>query len=92
MRMNTVCDEAGVLSERDLKLTAALCATLGVHQQVRRSGRLPEVVGDDCNWLPVLQIIATRGVDLALTPDEQLIYDAFWRAGRVPTGAVRVMS
>jgi len=85
-----VYDEAGVLSERELKLTAALYARLGAHRRMRR-GRLPRLVDDGCNWLPVQDIVRARGVDLLLTPDEQLVYDAFCRTGRVEGGAVRVM-
>ena len=87
-----VTDDAGVLSERELKLTAALYASLGAHRFIRKSGRLPKAIGDDCNWLPVQKIIAARGVDFALTPDEQVIYDAFVREGRVPSSAVRVLA
>jgi hypothetical protein len=91
--MNTVMvtDDAGVLSERELKLTAALYARLGAHRHVRRRGRLPKLTDDGCHWVPVQEIVRARGVDLSLTPDEQLVYDAFCRAGRVPGGAVRVM-
>ena len=85
-----VYDDAGVLSERDLRLTAALYARLGAHRGMRR-GRLPQVDDDGCHWVPVQEIVRTRGVDLSLTPDEQLVYDAFCRSGRVPGGAVRVM-
>lgn len=85
-----VCDDAGLLSEQDLKLTAALWADQGADDHLRRSGRLPDAIGDD-SWWAVPQIIATRGTDLALTPDEQLVYDAFCREGRVPNSAVRLM-
>jgi hypothetical protein len=85
-----VVDEAGALSERELRLTAALYAHFGAATQVRR-GRLPRIEDDGCHWVPVQEIVRTRGVDLALTADEQVVYDAFCRAGRVPGGAVRVM-
>jgi len=85
-----VYDESGVLSERELKLTAALYTRLGAHRRMRR-GRLPRLVDDGCHWVPVQEILRERGVDLSLTPDEQLVYDAMRRAGRVHGGAVRVM-
>ena len=85
-----VYDDAGVLSERELRLTAALYARLGAHRRMR-SGRLTPLKDDGCQWVPVQEIVRARGVDLALTPDEQMVYDAFVRAGRVPGGAVRVM-
>ncbi len=86
-----VYDDTGVLSERELKLTAALYARLGAHRHMRRRGRLPGLPDDGCHWVPVQEIVRARGVDLSLTPDEQAVYDAFCRAGRVPGGAVRVM-
>lgn len=85
-----VRDDEGVLSERELRLTAALYARLGAHRRMRR-GRLPRLEDDGCRWVPVQEIVRARGVDLSLTPDEQLVYDALCRAGRVPGGAVRVM-
>ena len=88
--MAHVTDETGLLTERELKLTAALYASLGAHRFMRKSGQLPQAIGDDCHWLPVQRIVATRGVDFILTKDEQYIYDAFVRAGRVPGAAVRV--
>ena len=85
-----VYDESGVLSERELKLTAALYARLGAHRRMRR-GRVPRLADDGCHWVPVQEIVRERGVDLSLTPDEQVVYDAFCRAGRVNGGSVRVM-
>lgn len=85
-----VYDESGVLSDRELKLTAALYARLGAHRRMRR-GRVPQLVDDGCHWVPVQEIVRERGVDLLLTPDEQLVYDALCRAGRVHGGSVRVM-
>ena len=86
-----VYDESGVLSERELKLTAALYARLGAHRKMRR-GRVPRLTDDGCHWVPVQEIVRERGVDLSLTADEQLVYDAFCRAGRVNGGSVRVMT
>jgi len=85
-----VYDDSGVLSERELKLTAALYAKLGAHRRMRR-GRVPRLADDGCHWLPVQEIVRERGVDLSLTTDEQLVYNAFCRAGRVNGGSVRVM-
>lgn len=88
--MMNVYDDAGVLSERELRLTAALYARLGAHRRMRR-GRVPQLEDDGCQWVPVREIVRERGVDLSLTPDEQRLYDAFCKMGRVPGGAVRVM-
>lgn len=88
--MMNVYDDAGVLSERELRLTAALYTRLGAHQRMRR-GRVPQLEDDGCQWVPVREIVRERGVDLSLTPDEQRVYDAFCKMGRVPGGAVRVM-
>ena len=85
-----VVDETGALSERELKLTAALYAHFGAHKRMKR-GRLPKLDDDGCHWVPVQQIVRSRGVDLSLTPDEQVVYDAFLKAGRVQGAAVRVM-
>ncbi len=85
-----VVDETGALSERELKLTAALYVHFGAHTRMKR-GRLPKLDDDGCHWVPVQQIVRTRGVDLSLTREEQVVYDAFIRAGRVQGAAVRVM-
>ncbi len=85
-----VTDETGVLSERDLKLTAALYAHFGAAKAVR-SGKMPRIEEDGLHWVPVQQIVRARGVDLTLTADEQVVYDAFCKTGRVPGGAVRIM-
>jgi hypothetical protein len=86
-----VHDDDGVLSERELRLTAALYARLGAHRRMRR-GQVPRLEDDGCQWVPVGEIVSERGVDLALTPDEQQVYDAFCRMGRVPGGAVRLLA
>ena len=36
-------------------------------------------------------IIEERGLDFELTPDEQLVYDALIREGRLSGGAVRLV-
>ena len=88
--MITVYDDEGLLSERELRLTAALYTRLGAHRRLRR-GQVPQLKDDGCQWVPVREIVRERGVDIALTSDEQRVYDAFCRMGRVPGGAVRVM-
>jgi hypothetical protein len=87
----TVHDDEGVLSDRELRLTAALYARLGAHRRLRRGG-VPRIEDDGCQWVPVGEIVRERGVDLSLTSDEQRVYDAFCRAGRVPGGAVRLLA
>jgi hypothetical protein len=79
------------LRERELKLTAAVYAAHGAAEHVRKTGRLPDRIGGPWSVIPMRLIIEERGVDLTLTPDEQLVYDAIVREGRLPGGAVRLV-
>jgi hypothetical protein len=36
-------------------------------------------------------LIEARGTDVTLTPDEQLVYDAILREGRLPGGGIRLV-
>jgi hypothetical protein len=81
------------LTERELKLTAAVYATRSwVVEQVRTTGKLPESIPTGGVHIGMRLLIERRGADLALTSDEQLIYDAIVREARLPGGAVRLVS
>jgi hypothetical protein len=56
-----------------------------------RHGRPPDRIGGPWNVIPMRLVIQERGSDPALTPDEQLVYDAILREGRLPGGAVRLV-
>lgn len=86
--LSTGHDVAG-LDDRDLRLTAAVYAGQGVADHIRQHGHLPRVIEDD-GWWMVPALIGTRGLDLRLSADEQLVYDALRREGRLPGAAVRV--
>jgi hypothetical protein len=75
-------------TKRELKLTAAVYARLGAAKHVRETGRLPDEIGGSWNYMPMNKIIQERGTDIALNPDEQLIYDAIIRERRLPGGSV----
>jgi hypothetical protein len=77
------------LTERELRLTAALYARHGAAAHLRETGRLPEQIGGLWSVIPMRLIIEERGPDLTLTPDEQLVYEAILREGRLPGGGVR---
>jgi hypothetical protein len=79
------------LRERELKLTAAVYAAHGAADHVKKTGRLPDRIGGPWSVIPMRLIIEERGTDLTLTPDEQLVYDAIVREGRLPGGAVRLV-
>lgn len=81
--------ESKTITHRELKLTAALYTHIpDLLAHVKATGRLPEEI-NPCPWLcmPLRQIIETRGTDITLNPDEQLIYDAIVREGRLPGGS-----
>src|SRR5262245_26103163 len=80
------------LSEQELRLTAAVYASHGAAKHVRETGKLPESIGGLWSVIPMRRIIAERGADFALTEDEQLIYEAILREGRLPGGAVRLVA
>lgn len=72
---------------KELKLTAALYASRpGVVAHLRFAGILPSDInmGGGCIGLHLL--IESRGPDIDLTPDEELVYDAIIRERRFPGG------
>jgi hypothetical protein len=79
------------LTERELKLTAAVYARLGAADHVRQTGSLPERLGGPWNVIPMRLVLQERGTDVTLTPDEQLVYETILREARLPGGAVRLM-
>ena len=85
--MNDLSD----LTERELKLTAALYARMGAVPHLRETGRLPDSIGGLWNVIPMRLVLKERGTDPTLTQDEQLVYDAILREGRLPGGAVRLL-
>lgn len=83
-------DVPNELTPRELKLTAILYAKLGAATAVRKTGRLPDQIGGNWNWVPMGVVMRERGADapLVLTDDEQLVHDAIVRENRLPGGAV----
>ena len=79
------------LTEQELKLTAVVYARLGAVPPLRQTGRLPDRIGGLWNVIPMRVVLRERGSDPTLTPDEQLVYDAILREGRLPGGAVRLV-
>ncbi len=79
------------LTERELKLTAAIYAKHGAARHLRETGKLPDVIGGPWSVIPMRHVIEERGTDIELTEDERLIYDALLREGRLPGGAVRLV-
>ena len=75
-------------SERELKVTAALYAMLGVVPYLKEHGRLPDRIGGPWNYIPARILLQQRGPDLELTDDERLVYEAILREGRLPGGSV----
>jgi hypothetical protein len=80
------------LSDRELRLTAALYAHRpGVVEHVRATGRLPQEIATGGAEIGLKLLIRRRGVDITLTDDEQLVFDAILREGRLPGGSVRLV-
>ena len=81
------------LSEKELKLTAAVYATNArVVDTVRKTGKLPETIPNGGLHIAANVIIRKRGEDITLTKDEQLVFDAILREGRLPGGSVMLVS
>jgi hypothetical protein len=77
-------------SERELKLTAALYASRPwILEHVRATGSLPEEFTLPGAQIGLRLLIEARGRDITLTPDEELMYQAIVREGRLPGGSVR---
>lgn len=81
-----------VLSKEELKLTAALYAKRpGVVDYIRETGKLPESIPTGGANIGANLLIRSRGTDITLTEDEQLVYDAILREKRLPGGCVRLV-
>ena len=83
--------EVSRLTDRELRLTAAVYALHGAARHLRETGSLPARIGGLCSVIPMRLVIEARGVDLELTEDERLVYEAIIREGRLVGGAVRVL-
>jgi hypothetical protein len=82
---------ASGVTDRELRLTAALYARHGAAAHLRETGRLPDVIGGPWSIIPMRHILEERGPSLELTEDERLIYEAIIRERRLPGGAVRLL-
>lgn len=82
-----------LLSEKELKLTAALYTKLqGVLAHVRATGELPPDLQPKPHYcIPLRLLIEERGTDIALSPDERLVYEAIVRAGCTPGGSCNLL-
>lgn len=79
------------LSDNELRMTAIVYARMGAAKHLRETGRLPDSIGGLWNVIPMRLTIEERGTDPTLTQDEQLVYDAIVKEGRLPGGAVRLV-
>ena len=74
-------------SAAEAKVTAAVYTQLsGILDHVRSTGRLPDTI-ESVNALAILAyVVESRGADINLTPDEQLVYAAMIKEGRMDGG------
>ena len=80
------------LSERELKLTAALYAEMdGVLKHVKKTGKLPKKIYNGGAHIGMRILIEKRGTNITLDADEQLVYNAILKEGRLPGGSVRLV-
>lgn len=82
------------LSPRELALTAILYTKMGAATAVHKTGRLPNTIGGNWNWVALNVVIRERGGtrNLTLTPDERTVHEAILHEGRLPGGAVRLIA
>ena len=82
------------LSERELRLTAALYLMVGgekLRKHVKETGRIPSDFIPQLHWhIPMNLLIKERGTDITLAPDEQLVYDAILKKKKI-RGVVRLV-
>ncbi|MCS7067472.1 MAG: hypothetical protein NZN28_02385 [Meiothermus sp.] len=86
--MGKTREQSRFISDRELRLTAAVYARLGVVPYLKEHGRLPDRIGGPWNIIPMRLVIQERGTDPVLTDDERLVYEAILREGRLPGGSV----
>ena len=83
------------LSDRELKLTAALYLKVGgkkMLEHVKETGHIPEdFVPRPHFHIPMNIIIKERGTDITLSPNEQLVYNALLKEKEI-RGVVRLVS
>jgi hypothetical protein len=58
-------------------------------EHVRLEGKLPKELDLGGAQIGMRLLIEARGTDITLTPDEQSVYEAILRGGRLPGGGVR---
>jgi len=63
----------------------------GVLTHVKEFGTLPLKIDASFAYIPMRLIIEARGADITLTPNEQLVYDALIRGGRLSGGWVHLV-
>lgn len=81
-------DRAPII-DRELRLTAALYAGRpGVVKHLKETGRLPATIDMGGVTIQSRLLIEGRGIDIELTPDETLVYEAILREGRLPGGHI----
>jgi hypothetical protein len=76
------------MSDRERKLTAAIYAQLsGVVDHVRRNGKLPPRMSTARGAEIGLRVlIQDRGIDIELSENERLVFDAIAALGDAPAG------
>ncbi len=76
-------------TEQELKLTAILYANKPkVVEHLKKKGTLPKRIDPGGFPTGMNVILRTRGRDPVLKEDEQLVYEAILREGRLPGGSV----
>ena len=75
------------LSDRERRLTAAIYAQIpGVLEHVRREGRLPRTMAGGGREIGLRVLVQQRGIDIELSEEEQLVFNAIGADGDVPGG------
>ena len=76
------------MSDRERKLTAAIYAQLsGVVDQVRRNGKLPpRMTAARGAEIGLRVLVQERGLDIELSENERLVFDAITASGDAPAG------
>ena len=79
-------------SKKELKLTAALYAQIkGVLEYVKATGELPRKIWQGGADIGMRLLIKRRGTDIKLKAEEQLVYKAIVKSGRLPAGRVLLL-
>ena len=92
MSKKTIIKKEKEINDRELRLTAAVYTRLrGVLTHVKEFGTLPQQINASYAYIPMRLIIEERGTDITLTPNEQLVYDALIKGGRLTGGSVHLV-